>query len=122
MTDNTRPSMYGAQHPIWVVPQNENSHSIRDYILVGHCCESGDILTPGVGDPEALLPRALTEAELGDFVVIGGSGAYCSSMAAKNYNSFPESPEVLLRTDGSLALMRRRQPLEQIWANEVRAL
>jgi diaminopimelate decarboxylase len=27
-------------------------------------------------------------------MVIEGSGAYCSSMSTKNYNSFPEAPEV----------------------------
>ena len=25
-------------------------------IVVGHCCESGDLLTPAPGDPEALRP------------------------------------------------------------------
>lgn len=29
-------------------------------------------------------------AEVGDFLVVEGSGAYCSSMSTKNYNSFPE--------------------------------
>ena len=52
-------------------------------------------------------------------VIVGGSGAYCASMAAKNYNSFPEAPEVLLDKDGSQHLIRRRQTLEQVLANEV---
>ncbi len=120
MTENVRPSMYGSQHPLWVVPADDSPRGEKDYIVVGHCCESGDILTPAPGDPEALLPRRLTEAKLGDFFVVGGSGAYCSSMAAKNYNSFPESAEVLLRENGEIALIRERQPLEQIWANETK--
>ena len=119
MTDNTRPSMYGAQHPMWVLPVDGSERGERDYIVVGHCCESGDILTPAPGDPEALAPRRLTEARVGDFFVVGGAGAYCSAMAAKNYNSFPESPEALLRENGELAVIRRRQPLEQVWSNEV---
>jgi len=122
MTDNTRPSMYGAQHPMWVVPADGESRACMDYVVVGHCCESGDILTPRPGDPEALMTRRLREAKEGDFFVVGGAGAYCSAMAAKNYNSFPESPELLLREDASLALIRARQPLEQIWANEVAVL
>ena len=118
MTENIRPSMYGAQHPMWVLPGDDSHRGIKEYMVAGHCCESGDILTPAPGDPEALLPRELVEAKLGDYFVIGGSGAYCSSMAAKNYNSFPESPEVLIRESGDIAVMRNRQPVEQIWANE----
>jgi diaminopimelate decarboxylase len=40
-------------------------------------------------------------------------------MPAKNYNSFPEAPEVLLQTDGQLRLIRKRQTLEQVLANEI---
>lgn len=122
MTENTRPSMYGAQHPMWVIPADESVRGEEDYIVVGHCCESGDILTPAPSDPEALSPRRLTEAKVGDYFVVGGAGAYCSSMSAKNYNSFPESAEVLLREGGRIAVIRKRQPLEQIWVNEVAVL
>lgn len=124
MTENTRPGMYGAQHPMWVIPDDESPRPRRknEYIVVGHCCESGDILTPAPSDPEALLPRSLPQARIGDYVVVGGAGAYCSSMAAKNYNSFPESAEVLLRESGEPALIRKRQPASQIWRNETRAI
>jgi diaminopimelate decarboxylase len=118
MTDILRPSLYGAQHAIRVYPANE-THRTKPYVVVGHCCESGDILTPAPGDPEALQPRELPEAAIGDLCVIEGAGAYCSAMPAKNYNSFPEAPEALLRSDGSLALIRRRQTLKQIVENEV---
>ena len=47
------------------------------------------------------------------------AGAYCSGMASKNYNSFPEAAEVLQAADGTLHLIRKRQTLEQITANEV---
>jgi diaminopimelate decarboxylase len=43
MTEVTRPSMYGAQHPLIVITKNKTSEK---YIVVGHCCESGDMLTP----------------------------------------------------------------------------
>lgn len=118
MTDNTRPSMYGSQHPMRIFPQDQTERAKQEYIVTGHCCESGDILTPAEGDPEALAPRSLVEAKIGDLFAIGGSGAYCSSMAAKNYNSFPESPELMIRLDGSLSLMRKRQKLKEITANE----
>ena len=119
MTDNTRPSMYGAQHPLKVFPQNSEERAQKDYIVVGHCCESGDIFTPAPSDPEGLLPRTLVESKVGDLLAMAGAGAYCSSMASKNYNSFPESPEVMIRENGDVALMRQKQSLEQIIANEV---
>jgi diaminopimelate decarboxylase len=118
MTDILRPSLYGAQHTIRVYPKKETG-IIKPYVVVGHCCESGDILTPAAGDPEALAPRELPEAAIGDICVVEGAGAYCSAMPAKNYNSFPESAEVLLRADGSLALIRKRQSIRQMVENEV---
>ncbi len=119
MTENIRPSMYGSQHPLVVVPKEEEDRGERDYLVVGHCCESGDVLTPEPDNPEGLQPRGLTEAKIGDALVIGGSGAYCAAQSAKNYNSFPEAAEVLLASDGSFHLIRKRQTLDQILANEV---
>ena len=51
--------------------------------------------------------------------MIGGAGAYCAAMSTINYNSYPQAPEVLRELDGTLRLVRRRQALEQVWANEV---
>ena len=118
MTELLRPSLYGAQHPIVVVPATPEERGRGEYLIAGHCCESGDILTPAAGNPEALAPRVLTEPRIGDAVFIGGSGAYCAGMAAKNYNSFPEACEVLHATDGALHLLRQRQTLDQVVANE----
>jgi len=121
MTEILRPSLYGAQHPIHLVcePGQEKFRELMDQVVVGHCCESGDLLTPAPSDPEALAPRNLIRGEIGDFCVIEGAGAYCSSMSAKNYNSFPEAAEVLRREDGRLALIRKRQTFDQIIENEV---
>ena len=85
---------------------------------MGHCCESGDILTPAENDPEALKPRKLSKAEIGDYCVIDGSGAYCSSMSTSNYNSYPASAEVLISKNGKVSLIRKRQTIEQIVENE----
>lgn len=119
MTETVRPSMYGAQHPLVVVPAEDEIRGVGEYLVVGHCCESGDVLTPAPNDPEGLLPRELTEAKVGDAVVIGGAGAYCAGMASKNYNSFPEAAEVLIDRDGNTHLVRKRQTLDQILVNEV---
>ncbi len=121
MTEILRPSLYGAQHPIVVLPEDLEATPRMEMkqVVVGHCCESGDLLTPVDGDPEALDTRRLPEGQIGDSCVIEGVGAYCSAMSAKNYNSFPEAPEVLRREDGSFALIRKRQLLDQILENEL---
>lgn len=97
MTEVTRPTLYGAQHLISIVPADDEPRGKMQYVVVGHCCESGDIFTPAPGDPEGLLPRMLTEAKIGDMLVVDGSGAYCSGMCAKNYNSFRRLPRFSLQ-------------------------
>lgn len=119
MTEILRPSLYGAQHPIAIVPAQAEERGQEEYLVVGHCCESGDLLTPAPGNPEELKPRRLLQAQIGDALVVGGSGAYCAGMSAKNYNSFPEAAEVLLAKDETLHLIRQRQTLEQMVANEL---
>jgi diaminopimelate decarboxylase len=116
MPEITRPSLYGAQHPITVLAEGRPA---ADVVFVGPCCESGDILTPAPGDPEALAPRRVARPQIGDLVVVGGAGAYCAAMSTINYNSYPQAPEVMLDPDGALRLLRRRQTLAQVWANEV---
>ena len=118
MTEVTRPSLYGAQHPLVVVPTMPGTRAPRSYIVAGHCCESGDVLTPAEEDPEALSPREMLEAQIGDPLVVEAVGAYCSGMSTKNYNSFPEAAELLLDSEGDLRVIRRRQDLAQMVANE----
>jgi len=123
MTDVLRPSLYGAIHPMTILPGTGKSEDVgseeESVVVVGHCCESGDLMTPESGLPESLAERALRKAEIGDLLVMDGSGAYCAGMSTKNYNSFPEAPEVLVAKDGSVHLIRARQPLEQIYQNEL---
>jgi diaminopimelate decarboxylase len=118
MTEIARPSLYGAQHPISVIPLNPTG-KLKDYIVSGKCCESGDILTPLPGDSEGLRTRRLAEASPGDLVVIGGAGAYCSGMSTKNYNSYPGASEVLIDEKGKFHLIRKRQTFDQIVENEI---
>ena len=114
MTEIMRPTLYNSQHPISIIPRRDQPES---YVVVGHCCESGDLLTPSPHDLTELLPRALSRAEIGDLCLIGGVGAYCSSMSAKNYNSYPEAAEVLLTPFP--VLIRQRQTLAQLTENEL---
>ena len=118
MTEILRPSLYAvpaSHHP----PPALDTGACLPYVAVGHCCESGDLLTPAPDHHEVLHPRELPEVQPGDLCVIEGAGAYCSAMSAKNYNSFPEAAEVLLRETGDLVLIRRRQTLDQMVQNEL---
>jgi len=115
MTEVTRPSLYGAQHPIDVLAERAPA----SVVFVGPCCESGDVLTPAPGDPESLAPREVPRPEIGDLVLVGGAGAYCAAMSTANYNSYPRAAEVMRERDGHLRLVRRRESLEQVLANEL---
>jgi diaminopimelate decarboxylase len=123
MTDVLRPSLYGAIHPMTLLPGSgkvsDVGSNVEDVVVVGHCCESGDLMTPKPGAPEELAERTLRKAEIGDILVMDGCGAYCSGMSTKNYNSFPESPEVLVDGNGNVHVLRERQTPEQIYQNEV---
>ena len=94
MNDFLRSTLYGAQHKIEIV---NDSAETKEYVVVGHNCESGDIFTTAAADPEQIEPRTLKEARIGDEVRISDTGAYCASMRAKGYNSFPDAVEVLVQ-------------------------
>jgi diaminopimelate decarboxylase len=96
MTEILRPSLYGAQHPLVVVGRENTSTNEVNYAVSGHCCESGDMLTVAAGDPETLEPRTLQHANIGDYLVVEDVGAYCASMRAISYNSFPAAKEILI--------------------------
>lgn len=118
MTEILRPSLYNSQHPLTIFSKQDSQEKMQ-YVVVGHCCESGDLLTPESEITETLFPVTLVKAEIGDLCLIGGAGAYCSSMSAKNYNSYPEAAEVLLDSNNELHLIRKRQTLDQVIENEV---
>lgn len=121
MTDVLRPSLYGAIHPITILPAvgSDVGSEQESVVVVGHCCESGDLMTPKPGEPEDLAERTLRKADIGDILIMDGSGAYCSGMSTKNYNSFPEAPEVMVDLDNEVHLIRKRQSLDQIFQNEI---
>lgn len=120
LTEIVRPSYYGAAHPLVSVPASgPERDAIESYCVAGHCCIAGDVLTTRMGDVEQLDPVPLPHTERGDYVVIERGGGYCSSMAMKNFNSYPEAPEVLRRRDRSFELIRARQTLDQMIGNEL---
>jgi diaminopimelate decarboxylase len=133
MEVNTRPLLYGSRHPFYVVSKDGRLLSSefklgaldpnRDLrVVVGRCCESGDSQSFYKGDDKEyhIEPRIMAEPAVGDFLVVGGCGAYCSSMSPFNYNSHTQAPEALLRVSGRLDAIRSPQTLEQVMANEHR--
>lgn len=67
MTEMPRVPMYGVQEPIIIINDSEET---EDYVVIGHCCESGDLLTCKLYEPETIEPRTLDKAHIGDMVVI----------------------------------------------------
>lgn len=106
MTELLRPALYGASHRI--VPVEEHFGPELRVSVVGPICENADYLAR-----EVLLPRV----QPGDLLAVLDVGAYGASMASR-YNSRPQAAEVLL-IDGVAWLVRRREPLESLWREEI---
>lgn len=110
-----RPSMYGSWHGMEVLRRDGQAMPLRDAVVAGPLCESGDVFTQGDGG--VVLPRALAGASVGDLLVIHDTGAYGSSMSS-NYNTRPLAAEVLVDGD-SARLIRRRQTVEELLGLEL---
>ena len=114
----TRPMLYGAQHPIFIVPRDKSDRGIGEYVFVGPCCESGDLLSPRVGKAEEVDVRRTITSRVGDIVAVGGAGAYTESMPVKNYNSFVDPMAFLARKNGRVEVIRGVQGLRDLWVRE----
>jgi diaminopimelate decarboxylase len=123
----TRPLLYGSEHPIAIVRQdgtllsseydNIPATGTKPFGIVGRCCESGDsVRLDGDGN---IVPVLIAEPEIGDYVVIGGTGAYSESMSPENYNSHRKPAAVMKTCTGDLILIRKKQTLQQIFQNEL---
>jgi len=128
MESNSRPLLYGSRHPFYVVAASgkllSSEYDLSEFypetdyrVVVGRCCESGD--SQSLDSHGHIIPRMMANPGLGDLLVIGGTGAYVSSMTLSNYNSYTRPPEILLRTSGDLQVIRKPQTLEQIVENEL---
>jgi diaminopimelate decarboxylase len=117
MNDLMRPALYGSQHPLILI--GSHSPNYVPYVVVGHNCESTDLLTPDPNDSEVPLPRLLPEAQIGNLMVIEGVGAYCAAMSVTGYNSFPSPNEIMLETSGQTRLVNRSQGVAEFTASEL---
>ena len=111
-----RPILYGAYHPISIVPADgDTDRPEQDVIVGGPLCESGDIFTQRAGG--FVVTRRLPEAKVGELLVIECVGAYGFVMGS-NYNSRPLAAEVLIHS-GQAHLVRRRQTFEDLVRGEM---
>jgi diaminopimelate decarboxylase len=114
MNDLMRPALYGSFHPMWPVAGGTGAHgliSTRATIttdVVGPICETGDFLG---------RDRTLPELARGELLAIGAAGAYGAVMSS-NYNTRPRAPEILV-AGTNYTIVRKRETLEQLIANEV---
>jgi diaminopimelate decarboxylase len=121
MDANLRPSQYAARHPISTIPlvmQNQYNEQ-EDAVVVGHCCESGDIMTPAKGSSDIIEPRLLSKAAVGSLAVIGGVGAYAYGFSVEGYNSFPAPSAVMIARNGALTQITRRGTLADMTRREM---
>jgi len=110
-----RPILYGAYHPMSIVPGDGDANRPQEDVVVGGpLCESGDIFTQTEGGYVAT--RKLPRARVGELLVIENAGAYGYVMAS-NYNSQPLVAEVLLQ-NGRPELIRARQTFEDLIRGE----
>lgn len=110
-----RPVLYGAYHPMALAPADGIERPLREVVVAGPLCESGDVFTQDEGGIVRTQP--LPEARVGDLVVIGGAGAYGAVMAS-NYNSKPLPAEVLI-AGGKAHLVRARQSADDLVRGEI---
>lgn len=109
-----RPVLYGAYHPMSIVPGEGGARREREVVVGGPLCESGDIFTQEAGG--YVRTQRLPEAKVGEFLVIECAGAYGFTMSS-NYNSKPHAAEVLV-SEGKARLVRARQSLDDLVRGE----
>jgi diaminopimelate decarboxylase len=103
-----RPAIYGAYHHITVMGK-ENAPCDHKYDVTGSLCENCD---------KFAVDRMLPKIDIGDLLVIHDAGAHGFSMGY-NYNGKLRSAEVLLKEDGSTALIRRAETPDDYFATLV---
>ena len=105
MADLMRPGMYGAYHEV-TVSGKENAPKDYIYDVSGSLCENCD---------KFAVQRNLPKIEMGDLLIIHDAGAHGRAMGF-NYNGKLRAGELLLRSDGTVKEIRRRETVEDYFA------
>lgn len=105
MSSLMRPAMYGAYHHIDILGKcaAENDKKVD---VVGSLCENND---------KFAIQRRLPSIDTGDILCIHDTGAHGISMGF-NYNGRLRPKELLLRSDGTVELIRREEQIEDYFA------
>ncbi len=114
-SDLMRPAMYGSYHHISLLAEDAGQRELRETVVAGPLCESGDVFTQLEGGK--VETRQLPAVSPGDYLVLHDTGAYGASMSS-NYNSRPLIPEVLF-DGGEAREIRRRQTIQELLALEL---
>jgi len=101
MANLMRPGLYGAYHHITVLGKEGQPETHR-YDVTGSLCENND---------KFAIDRMLPEVKRGDLLAVHDTGAHGHAMGF-NYNGKLRSAELLLREDGSFAMIRRAETIE----------
>lgn len=105
LSDNPRPSLYGASYEVLNVSMTGGAAD-RAFRVVGRHCESGDVISPS-----AMLPGG---TGVGDVLAIPGTGAYVFAMSSR-YNGVGR-PAVVFVRDGSAREVVRRETDDDLLA------
>jgi diaminopimelate decarboxylase len=105
MGDNLEPMLYGQRFAPFVLDQERDPETCE---LVGHHCESGDVLAHAV---------PLASPRRGDLVAVPVTGAYCYSLQ-NNYNG-ARRPPVVFCSEGEARLVVRRETYDDLLARNV---
>lgn len=100
-----RPALYEAYHHIDVIGKVD-AEKKEVYDVVGSLCENND---------KFAVQRELPPIDEGDLLVIHDTGAHGHAMGFQ-YNGRLRPMELLLRTDGSVELIRRAETVEDYFA------
>ena len=105
MADLMRPGMYGAYHEV-TVSGKEAAAKTETYDVVGSLCENCD---------KFAVQRQLPKIDIGDLLIIHDAGAHGRAMGF-NYNAKLRCGELLLRKDGSVVQIRRKETVDDYFA------
>ena len=108
MFENPRYALYDAKYTA-LVANKMNDKPVKNYSIVGKCCESGDIIIK-----EAFLP----EVKRGDIIAVLSTGAYNYSMAS-HYNRNFIPPVVLVVPENSAELIVKKETYDDLIARDV---
>jgi diaminopimelate decarboxylase len=108
MSANPRPAIYEtAYHHITILDPTgrprQGNESLVD--VVGPLCENND---------KFAKQRLLPETQVGDIMVQHDTGAHSPAMGG-NYNGWLRPKELLLRSDGSVELIRRAETIDDLF-------